>query len=99
MIAKKIAVLGGGHGAHIMAADLAMKGHTVNMFEMPHLKHNMAKVFRISRISKSPATAFMSPALIWSLMISTKLLMVSIYIILVTPHLLMVITPDCSKPR
>lgn len=45
MQAKRIAVLGGGHGAHMMAADLALKGHTVNMYEMPRFKADMQKVF------------------------------------------------------
>lgn len=30
-----IAVLGGGHGAHCMAADLTLQGHEVNMYEHP----------------------------------------------------------------
>ena len=32
---KKIAVLGGGNGAHAMAADLALKGYEVSMCEIP----------------------------------------------------------------
>ena len=32
MTPKKIAVLGGGNGAHTMAAEFALKGHTVNLF-------------------------------------------------------------------
>ena len=32
---KKIAVLGGGNGAHAMAADLTLKGLEVNMCEAP----------------------------------------------------------------
>lgn len=42
--AKKVAVLGGGHGAHCMAADLASRGFRVNMFEMPQFKHNLSRV-------------------------------------------------------
>lgn len=38
---KKIAVLGGGHGAHTMAADLAMKGFEVNMCESPEFEENI----------------------------------------------------------
>ena len=45
MISRKIAVLGGGNGAHCMAADMKLKGHTVKMFEFPEYKHNMQKVF------------------------------------------------------
>jgi opine dehydrogenase len=35
---RKIAVLGGGHGAHAMAADLTHKGHTVNLCEAPEFE-------------------------------------------------------------
>ena len=45
MVAKKIAVLGGGNGAHTMAAELTLKGHTVNLYEMPQFKDNMKEVF------------------------------------------------------
>lgn len=50
MQAKKIAVLGGGHGAHMMAADMALKGHQVTMYEMPQYKDKMAKVFSTKEI-------------------------------------------------
>lgn len=50
MTPKKIAVLGGGNGAHTMAADLARKGHTVNMYEMPKFVRNMAQVFETHEI-------------------------------------------------
>jgi opine dehydrogenase len=39
---KRIAVLGGGNGAHAMAADLTMKGYEVNMCEMPEFKENIS---------------------------------------------------------
>ena len=42
---KKIAILGGGNGAHTMAADFTLKGHTVNLYEMPQFKTKMQKVF------------------------------------------------------
>ena len=45
MTPKKIAVLGGGNGAHTMAAEFTLKGHTVNLYEMPQFKSNMQKVF------------------------------------------------------
>ena len=32
MTPKKIAILGDGHGAHMMAADFTLKGHQVNMY-------------------------------------------------------------------
>lgn len=38
---KMIAVLGGGNGAHAMAADLTMKGYVVNLCEMPEFKENI----------------------------------------------------------
>ncbi|MBN2034347.1 MAG: NAD/NADP octopine/nopaline dehydrogenase family protein [Deltaproteobacteria bacterium] len=34
----KIAVLGGGHGAHAMAADLSLKGYEVNLCELPEFE-------------------------------------------------------------
>jgi len=42
---NKVAVLGGGHGAHCMAADLASRGFSVNLYEMPRFKSGMAGVF------------------------------------------------------
>ena len=50
MTPKKIAVLGGGNGAHTMAAEFALKGHTVNLYEMPQFKGNMKKVFETKTI-------------------------------------------------
>lgn len=47
---KKIAVLGGGNGAHTMAAEFTLKGHTVNLYEMPQFKANMQKVFETGKI-------------------------------------------------
>ena len=40
----KIAVLGGGSGAHAMAADLALAGHEIRMAELPSLAENIAAV-------------------------------------------------------
>ena len=51
MTPKKIAVLGGGNGAHTMAAEFALKGHTVNLYEMPQFKNNMKKVLKPRRLS------------------------------------------------
>ena len=42
---KRIAVLGGGNGAHTMAADLTMKGYEVNMCEMPEFKESISTTF------------------------------------------------------
>ena len=50
MTGKKIAVLGGGNGAHTMAAEFTLKGHTVNMYEMPQFKDGMKKVFETETI-------------------------------------------------
>lgn len=47
---KKVAVLGGGHGAHCMAADLAARGFEVNMFEMPEFKSNLSLLFETKTI-------------------------------------------------
>jgi opine dehydrogenase len=42
---RKVAILGGGHGAHCMAADLTSRGFSVRLFEMPEFKHNLSLVF------------------------------------------------------
>jgi opine dehydrogenase len=47
---KKVAVLGGGHGAHCMAANLASRGFKVNMFEMPEFKRNLSMLFETKTI-------------------------------------------------
>lgn len=41
---QNITVLGGGHGGHGMAADLALSGHRVTLFELPAFAHNIAQV-------------------------------------------------------
>lgn len=38
---RKIAVLGGGHGAHTMAADLTLKGFDVNLCEAPEFEEGI----------------------------------------------------------
>jgi opine dehydrogenase len=38
---KSVAVMGGGNGAHAMAADLTMKGYRVNMCESPEFKESL----------------------------------------------------------
>ena len=48
---NKIAVLGGGHGAHAMAADLKSRGFTVNMYEMPQFKDNLNQLFTTKTIT------------------------------------------------
>lgn len=47
---KKIAILGGGNGAHVMAAEMTLKGHTVNLYEMPKFRQNMKEVFETRTI-------------------------------------------------
>jgi len=50
MSAKKVAVLGGGNGAHTIAADLTLKGLSVNMFEMAQFAPAMQQVFDTGEI-------------------------------------------------
>jgi len=47
---KKVAVLGGGHGAHSMAADLASRGFEVNIFEVPEFRHKVSRLFETRTI-------------------------------------------------
>jgi len=42
---ETVAVLGGGHGAHAMAADLVSRGFSVNMFEMPRFRDGLRELF------------------------------------------------------
>lgn len=46
----KVAVLGGGNGAHAMAADLSSRGFGVNLYEMPEYRHNVARLFETGTI-------------------------------------------------
>ena len=41
---KKVAVLGGGNGAHAAAADLTMRGFEVHLYEDEKFAPNMKKV-------------------------------------------------------
>ena len=43
---ETVAVLGGGHGAHAMAADLASRGFAVNLFEMPEFADGLRELFQ-----------------------------------------------------
>ena len=47
---KKVAVLGGGNGAHAMAADLVSRGFKVNMFEMAEFQEDVARLFETRTI-------------------------------------------------
>ena len=53
MSSMKVAVLGGGNGAHTVAADLTLKGLSVNMFEMEQFASSMQKVFETGEIEMS----------------------------------------------
>jgi opine dehydrogenase len=53
MAPMKVAVLGGGNGAHTIAADLTLKGLSVNMFEMKEFAARMKTVFETSEIEMS----------------------------------------------
>jgi opine dehydrogenase len=50
---RTVAVLGGGHGAHAMAGDLASRGFTVNLFEMPQFQSNVRELFATRTIHVS----------------------------------------------
>ncbi len=47
---KSVAILGGGHGAHAMMADLISKGFSVNFFEMERFKDNVQRVLETRKI-------------------------------------------------
>ena len=47
---KAIAVLGGGNGSHMMAADMKLKGHEVRLYEMPEFRTNIEQLFETSTI-------------------------------------------------
>ena len=42
---SKVAVLGGGNGSHTIAADLTLKGLSVNLFELEEFAGNLTSVF------------------------------------------------------
>jgi len=50
MNSMKVAVMGGGNGAHTIAADLTLKGLTVNMFELERFAAGMRQVFETREI-------------------------------------------------
>jgi opine dehydrogenase len=53
MSSMKVAVLGGGNASHTIAADLTLKGLTVNMFEMEQFAGSMRSVFETRQIEMS----------------------------------------------
>ena len=52
---RKIAVLGGGNGAHAMAADLTLKGLEVNMCEAPEFKESFSTTLERQEICLADA--------------------------------------------
>jgi opine dehydrogenase len=50
---EAVAVLGAGHGAHAMAGDLASRGFSVNMFEMPQFQGGVRELFDTRTIQVS----------------------------------------------
>ncbi len=52
---KKVAILGGGHGAHAMAVDLISRGFSVNLFEMEQFKDNLQQLFQTKTIEGTGA--------------------------------------------
>ena len=56
---KLVAVLGGGHGAHVMVVDSSSRGFSVNMYEMPRHREKFAVNSRSTKslaISRTPST-------------------------------------------
>ncbi|NIR02111.1 MAG: dehydrogenase, partial [Gemmatimonadales bacterium] len=45
MGSRRVAVLGGGHGARTVAADLALAGHEIRLFEFEEFRANVADIF------------------------------------------------------
>ncbi|WP_158734686.1 NAD/NADP-dependent octopine/nopaline dehydrogenase family protein [Alteribacillus sp. YIM 98480] len=48
---KKIAVLGGGNGAHALAAEQSLNGNEVRLFELERFRHCIDKVFETKEIN------------------------------------------------
>ena len=53
MVKRKIVVLGGGHGARTVAADMTLGGHQVTLFEFEKFHGNVAAIFEGRTISIS----------------------------------------------
>ncbi len=56
MSSMEVAVMGGGNASHAIAADLTLKGLTVNMFEMEKFAEHMKTVFKTREIEMSGVT-------------------------------------------
>ncbi|MBC5687651.1 NAD/NADP octopine/nopaline dehydrogenase family protein [Mediterraneibacter sp. NSJ-55] len=50
---KRVTILGGGHGAHTMAADLTLRGFEVTLYEMPRFKAGISQLFETRTIKIS----------------------------------------------
>ena len=50
MNGRRIAVLGGGHGARTVAVDMALAGHKVSLFEFEQFHDNIAEIFERKQI-------------------------------------------------
>jgi len=50
---RKITVMGGGHGARTIAADMTLAGHTVTLFEFEKFHDNVAAIFENNTIEIS----------------------------------------------
>ena len=53
MTERRIAVLGGGHGARTVAADMTLAGHMVTLFEREQFRDNIGAIFESKRITIS----------------------------------------------
>ena len=53
MSSMNVAVMGGGNASHAIAADLTLKGLTVNMFEMERFAEHIRTVFKTREIEMS----------------------------------------------
>lgn len=50
---RKIVVMGGGHGARTIAADMTLAGHTVTLFEFEQFHENVKDIFESGKIEIS----------------------------------------------
>lgn len=53
MANRKIAIMGGGHGARTVAADMTLAGHTVTLFEFEKFHDSVADIFENNTIKIS----------------------------------------------
>ena len=51
---NSVAVLGGGNGAHAFAADLALRGYEVSMFELPRFAERFRPTLEMKSIKIAP---------------------------------------------